>query len=409
MKKRILKFSLGIDVSKDKLDCNLSYINEYQEVKTKASRRFNNSSAGTRNLIIWTKRHWKEVAPLIVVMEATGVYHENVAFSLDDNSIDIAVVLPNKAKKYMESLGYKSKNDTIDAQGLARMGAERSLPKWQRPIKSIYMLRSLCREHASLQDELTEIRNQMHALDHAYMKDDRCYKRLEAKLKFIQKQEKINKKDIEKTIKNDKGLSTKVDNITAIKGVGLISVATVIGETNGFAQVEKQGQLVSYAGYDVVEKQSGKRQSKTRISKKGNSHIRRVLHFPALNVVRYGTGPFASFHQRLMNNGKLKMQAYTAVQKKLLVIMWALWRKNEKFDPKHISPDLKRDIEKQESESNESNIIKENSTSTEVNVLHKIVSGKPKTSFYENKANELLIEVDEKENIKEVHCDCESS
>ena len=409
MKKMILKFSLGIDVSMDKLDCNLSYINDLQEVNTKASRTFNNTPAGIRDLIVWLKRHWKEDAPLVVVMEATGVYHENVAYSLDDIQLNISVVLPNKSKKYMESLGYKSKNDTIDARGLARMGAERSLSLWQRPSKSIYMLRSLCREHASLQDDMTEIKNQIHALNHAYMKDDRCYKRLEAKLKFIQKQEKINKKDIEDVIKKDKDLSAKVANITAIKGVGIISVATVIGETNGFAQVEKQGQLVSYAGYDVVEKQSGNRHGKTRISKKGNSHIRRVLHFPALNVVRYGAEPFVSFHQRLMDKGKLKMQAYTAVQKKLLVLMWALWRKNEKFNPKHINPNFKKDIETQESQSNGSNTIKENSTSTEVNVLHKIDPSLPESSFFENKVNELLIEVDEKENTKEVYRDCESS
>jgi transposase len=405
MKKKILKFSLGIDVAKDKLDCNLSYINELQEVKTKARRKFNNTPAGIRDLIIWSKRHWKEVAPLIAVLEATGVYHENLAFCLDDNLVDFAVVLPNKAKKYMESLGYKSKNDTIDAQGLARMGAERALPKWQRPSKSIYMLRSLCREHASLQDELTEIRNQLHALDHAYMKDDRCYKRLEAKLKFIQKQEKINKKDIEKTIKNDEELSSKVDNITAIYGVGLISVATVIGETNGFAQVEKQGQLVSYAGYDVVEKQSGKRQGKTRISKKGNSHIRRVLHFPALNVVRYGTEPFASFHQRLMDNGKLKMQAYTAVQKKLLVLMWALWRKGERFDPKYVNPNLER-IQKGKKSYSDDKPLKENNTSTEVDVLHKIDPGLAKPSFFDDKSNELSEKVDEKKHTEEVHCNC---
>lgn len=403
MKKKILKFSLGIDVSKDKLDCNLSHINELQEVNVKARRIFNNTPAGIRDLIVWLKRQWIEEVPLLVVLEATGVYHENLAYKLDDIQVNLAVVLPNKSKKFMGSLGYKSKNDTIDARGLARMGAERSLPLWKRPSKSIYMLRSLCREHASLQDEMTEIRNQMHALKHAYMKDDRCYKRLGAKLKFIQKQEKNNKKDIEDVIKEDKGLSAKVANITAIKGVGTISAATVIGETNGFSQTEKQGQIVSYAGYDVVENQSGKRTGKTRISKKGNSHIRRVLHFPAFNVVRYGTEPFVSFHQRLMENGKLKMQAYTAVQKKLLVLMWALWRKNEKFNP-----NFKKDIETQESQSNSSNTIKENSTSTEVNVLHKIGSSKPEPSFFDDKVNELSLKVDEKENTKEVYCDCQS-
>lgn len=66
-----------------------------------------------------------------------------------------------------------------------------------------------------------------------------------------------------------------------------MSVVTVIAETNGFALIKNQRQLVSYAGYDVVENQSGKRAGKTKISKKGNSHIRRILHMPALNAVRY--------------------------------------------------------------------------------------------------------------------------
>ena len=79
MKKKILKFSLGIDVSKDKLDCNLSYINELQEVNVKARRIFNNTPAGIRDLIVWLKRHWIEEVPLLVVLEATGVYHENIA------------------------------------------------------------------------------------------------------------------------------------------------------------------------------------------------------------------------------------------------------------------------------------------------------------------------------------------
>jgi transposase len=44
-----------------------------------------------------------------------------------------------------------------------------------------------------------------------------------------------------------------------------------------------QRNLVSYAGYDLVENQSGTRSGKTRISKQGNHRIRRVLHLPAFN------------------------------------------------------------------------------------------------------------------------------
>ena len=45
---------------------------------------------------------------------------------------------------------------------------------------------------------------------------------------FFKKQEKTTKKDIEETIRKDKYLMAKVENITAINGVGLISVATIL-------------------------------------------------------------------------------------------------------------------------------------------------------------------------------------
>jgi transposase len=56
-----------------------------------------------------------------------------------------------------------------------------------------------------------------------------------------------------------------------------MSAVTVIAETNGFTLFENSKQLVSYAGYDVVENQSGKRVGKTSISKKGNYRIRRII------------------------------------------------------------------------------------------------------------------------------------
>lgn len=75
-------------------------------------------------------------------------------------------------------------------------------------------------------------------------------------------------------IDSDPDLKEHVDKILKIKRLGLLSIATIIAETNGFALFENVRQLTSYAGYDVVENQSGKRSGKTRISKIGNSHIR---------------------------------------------------------------------------------------------------------------------------------------
>lgn len=68
-----------------------------------------------------------------------------------------------------------------------------------------------------------------------------------------------------------------------IKGVGLITIAIVVGKTQGFAMINNCKQLASYAGYDIVQRESGTSvKGKTSISKKGNSRIRVAMHFPAL-------------------------------------------------------------------------------------------------------------------------------
>jgi hypothetical protein len=120
-----------------------------------------------------------------------------------------------------------------------------------------------------------------------------------------------------------------------MKGLGVQSLAVIVAETNGFTAFESAAQLVSYTGYDVIENQSSKRVGKTRISKKGNSHIRRALHFAAFNMVRYEVGGFVPFYNRIYDHSKLKMKAYTAVQKKLLTIIYALWKKDQAFDPQY--------------------------------------------------------------------------
>jgi transposase len=80
-----------------------------------------------------------------------------------------------------------------------------------------------------------------------------------------------------------------------------------------------------------VENQSGKRNGKTRISKQGNSHIRRILHMPALHAVRRNVPVCKALFERLRGKGKKKMLAYVAVQKKLLILIYTLWKKDESW------------------------------------------------------------------------------
>jgi transposase len=211
------------------------------------------------------------------------------------------------------------------------MGAEQILPLWQPLSKQFYQLCTLTRELENLQRTKTALTNQLHAFSHSQFNSKTTQRRLLAMIRLLDKQLESIQKEVGKLVESDAELKRKLAHITLIKGAGLMSAVTVIAETNGFALFENQKQLVSYAGYDVVENQSGKRTGRTRISKKGNSHIRRILHMPSLNVVRFGEPAFKTFFDRLISNGKKKMQAYVAVQKKLLVLMYTLWKNDQPF------------------------------------------------------------------------------
>ena len=54
---------------------------------------------------------------------------------------------------------------------------------------------------------------------------------------------------------------------------------------------------------------------------------------PAFSVVTYKTGPFFELYERVYNRTKIKMKAYVAVQRKLLILIYTLWKKNESFRP----------------------------------------------------------------------------
>ncbi len=330
----LLSQNVGVDVSKDSLDVAFSTIDMQQNVKIKASRKFVNSLSGFKHIHKWIESKKLEDVTLRVTMEATGIYYEQLAWFLYEQQYSVTVILPTKAKRYLQAIGHKSKSDKIDAQGLSRMGLEQRLPLWEPLSKNIYRLRLFTRQLEDFNNQRTVFLNQLHALGHSAYEVKEVEKNLKKMMKELEKGIIQLEKAIERLIKEDESLYPKVQKILSIKGVGIKTIAVLLAETNGFASFENQGQLVSYSGYDIIKNQSGKRIGKTRMSKKGNAHIRRAMHMPAFGVVRNQVTPFVSLYERMTSKGKKKMQAYVAVQRKLLILIWTLWRKNESYDPR---------------------------------------------------------------------------
>ena len=324
----VLKYSVGLDVSSKDIKVCMSSIDEKQAVKVISTCTISNSLSGFKSLATWIKRLHKSAAqPVVVCMEATGVYHENCAYYLHTHDFSVSIILPNKAKKYLQAIGLKSKNDAIDAKGLAQMGAEQNLSTWQPPGAFFYGLKLLTRQYQSVQESITAEKNRLHAYEHCMFQNKTMKKQMIKMIVFLEKMLAETKEAIEAHIKTNEVIYAKFQKVCKIKGIAILSAATIIAETDGFELFSSAKQVVSFAGYDVIENQSGSHTGKTKISKKGNARIRRILHMPAL-VAMGKDDKFSNLCQRVYERTGIKMKGIVAVQKKLLVMVYHIWTKD---------------------------------------------------------------------------------
>ncbi|MEG1485606.1 MAG: IS110 family transposase [Bacteroidales bacterium] len=149
------------------------------------------------------------------------------------------------------------------------------------------------------------------------------YLRLQEQVKFAE--EKIT--ELLKRIEYAK-------NITGIKGLTPLAIASILSETGDLNKYNSPKQLLSYAGLDLKINQSGTRQGKTGISKRGSSRLRCLL-FKFLLPVLYHDKTFLTLHkyytQREKNPLK-RMQSMIAIACKFLRTIYGIAKNNTIFD-----------------------------------------------------------------------------
>ena len=177
---KFLKYGLGIDIAMEKFDACLSIIDQQQHVTARAQCSFKNDKRGFEKFIAWVNKNTRELEiPVVYLMEATGIYYEQLAWLLHLKNVSVSVVLPNKAKKSKDALGLKSKNDRIDARGLAQMACEQSFTVWKPLSDNLYILRLVTRQIQSIAEQTTVLKNQLHALRYGMYRDKDIEKILE--------------------------------------------------------------------------------------------------------------------------------------------------------------------------------------------------------------------------------------
>lgn len=327
----IFKYSLGIDISKDKFDCCLSYSDQVGSINSVSEKIFNNNQKGFESLLDWIRSKSRQGVPVVIVIEATGVYYENLAhFIFDNSSYNISILLPIKAKYYFKSLALKTKTDKVDAKLLSQFGLERRLPIWEPSSSNIRSLKQLSREYRDLKISINRHKNRLHAKQNAYKTNPLIIKLLKQTIKQLETQCLQLELELKILVQEDSFLSEKIDKICTIPGVRFITAINIVAETNGFKLIRNAKQLCSYAGLDVKQNISGGKSGKSVLSKRGNKYIRQAIYMPALSASKH-INHLSKFYKRINEKNKCKKVGLLAVSRKLLILIYILWKKDEIF------------------------------------------------------------------------------
>lgn len=143
----------------------------------------------------------------------------------------------------------------------------------------------------------------------------------------------------------DKRLSTIAEEHPAcrdfleIPGVGPISALSFYTVVEGAARFQRSADIGPFLGMVPVVRQSGKSTSRRRISKMGDAMTRSYLTTAAVSHLRFGNSEISEWGRRLMGR-QSKRQTHVAVARKLAVVMIAMWKSGQRYDP-HRSADLR--------------------------------------------------------------------
>lgn len=337
--KSIVKQVIGIDVAQAELVVCAGCTDAHQTASLYATHTFANKESGFKALVSWVKKNTVDGIPIQWVMEATGVYHERLAYYLEGIGMQVSIVLPNKISNYFKTLEVKTITDKTSAKAIARFGLERKLENWKRPDAIFRRVRQLVRERDQLVRERTMAKNQLHAEQAEADPHEGTLIRLKKRIDFLNAQEGEIKVEISNTIKQSQEVTATVKRLCTIPGVGLLTAAIILAETNGFELIRNRRQLASYAGFDVKEKQSGTSvKGKARISKRGNRYLRKAMHLPALTAIRESES-FKKLFARLTSRHGIKMKAVVAVQRKLLELAYTLFKQKSDYDENYMIAD----------------------------------------------------------------------
>jgi transposase len=314
----------GIDVSNETFDV------QRRRGEALSQRAFSNSPAGHRQAIIWLQRGAQSAR---VCLEATGIYHLQLALALQRAAgIEVMVINPRASRRFAEAQMVRAKTDKVDAAVLLQYVQRMRFVAWTAPSEQQLELQSLAHRLAQLKKERVRECSRLHAAQRAGAHTHLAQRDIVEHLRYLKRHADRIQAAAVALIKQHESLDEDLQLLDSVPGIAELSAMNLMAELGLLAEGLSPAQWVAQAGLDPRPQESGTSlKSPRRISKQGNAKLRAALFMPALTAIRKDPNVNA-FYNALLARGKLKMQAITAVMRKLLHAIWGILHHRQTWD-----------------------------------------------------------------------------
>lgn len=279
-------FFIGIDIGKRNHEVAL--IDE-KGIAIGKTLRITNTQSGSAKLLNFFKQNQLTPENTLIGMEATGHYWLAIYSFLDKLEFGVTAFNPIQSDALRDFYIRKTKTDTTDAVLIAQDVFKLEI---QIMLEQIQLL----------EVQIEKIEKEIHEL--------------------IVKQENY---------------------LTTITGIGDITAAVIMGEIGNIDRFERPNQLLAFAGLDASVHQSGDFiGTKNKLSKRGFPYLRRAI-WQAAFIATFKDPALSQYYQKLKARGKSHGTAIGVVSRKLVNIIFAVWKQHKPYEihlPKEASDTL---------------------------------------------------------------------
>lgn len=303
---------VGIDVSKAQLDVATD--------PASPLRCWSNDPDGIDALV----EELRELAPTLIIMEASGGYEAAAACALAVADLPVAVVNPRQVRDFAKAEGILAKTDAIDASVLTSFG--RKMRPEPRPVPDPVAreLQALVARRRDLVEMITAETNRLQQADPAVRPS------IEGHIRWMKEQLAQLDEQISRALHDSPVWRAKDKLIRTVPGVGPATSAMLLANLPELGSLNRR-KIAALVGVAPFNHDSGKLKGK-RTCWGGRAPVRDTLYMAALVASRHNP-VIRDFYQRLLRAGKEKKVALTACMRKLLVIINAMVRADRPWAP----------------------------------------------------------------------------